>query len=116
MYQSTVLQWAQIQSISSTTFTGSYQLLGTISNEPRILRITNGSNVAITISQNGTTDMDVVLAGATLQLDLGEQRGNPSPATSIQSRTAIYVKGSAGTGNVYLAYLYASTPSQTLPL
>lgn len=114
--QSTVITYNPMQSIDSTTFTGSYIPLGIpIPNTSRIYKIVNNSNVLIKVSINGTTDMDVLPANSFVLYDLGTNRGNPSADTALPQGTQFYVNGPAGTGLVYLVTLFANAPTQTVP-
>lgn len=114
--QSTVITYNAIQTIDSSTFTGSYLPLGTpVPNTSRIFKIVNNSNVLALVSIDGTTDMDVLPANSFVLYDLGTNRGNPSSDTALPKGTQFFVKGASGTGLVYLVTLYANTPNQTIP-
>jgi len=97
------IAWETLRSIDSATFTGSYQALGTpLANPSFVLKLVNNSTVLVTISINGTSDIDVAPAGSFWLYDeLKTQRLEAVPAG-----TQIYVKGSAGTGLVYLVTQY----------
>lgn len=96
------VDWETLRTIDSATFTGSYQAIGTpLANPSYICKIVNNSTVLITISKNGTTDIDVAPAGSFWLYD--ESKAGPSGAyPSVPKGTQFYVKGSAGTGSVYL--------------
>lgn len=114
--QSTLITYNPMETIDSGLFTGSYLPLGTpVPTTARLFKIVNNSNVLITVSTDGVTDMDVLPANSFVLYDLGTNRGNPSADTALGQNTQFYVSGSAGTGLVYLVTLYASTPSQTIP-
>lgn len=96
------LSWETLRSIDSATFTGSYQALGTPLQHPSyILKLVNNSNVLITISIDGITDIDVAPAGSFWLYDEGKV-GISSSSPAIPAGTQFYVKGSASTGSVYL--------------
>ena len=117
MYQSTSIAYEPIKSIDSSTFTGSYQAVGAATvTEARIFKIVNNSNKGVTVSLDGSTDVDFVPASTFVLYDLGTNRGSPSPTLVLQPGTQFYVKGAAGTGLVYVVILYGNTPSQTIPL
>lgn len=117
MYQSTVVAYETIKSIDSATFSGSYQAVGTATtHEARIFKIVNNSTMPVTISTDGTNDMDFLPASSFVLYDLGTNRGNPAPALSLPKNTQFYAKGSAGTGLVYVVVIYANTPSPTIPI
>jgi hypothetical protein len=114
--QSTLIAYNPMQSIDSATFTGSYiPLGGPTPTTCRIFKIVNTSNVLITVSTDGVTDMDVLPTNSFVLYDLGTNRGNPSADTALGQNTQFYVSGEAGTGLVYLVTLYASTPFQQVP-
>lgn len=100
------LDWETLRSIDSSTFTGSYQALGTPLVHPAyILKMVNNSTVLVTVSIDGTTDIDVAPAGSFWLYDEGKV-GISSFIPAVPAGTQIYVKGSAGTGSVYLVSQY----------
>lgn len=100
------LTWETLRSIDSATFTGSYQNLGTPLLFPSyICKLVNNSTVLVTISIDGINDMDVAPAGGFWLYDEGKVGvGGGFPA--LPEGTQIMVKGSAGTGSVYLVSQY----------
>ena|SRR5580765_7356656 len=117
MYQSTVVTYEALKSIDSATFTGSYQAIGTATtHEARIFKIVNNSNVGVTISLDGSTDMDFIPPATFVLYDLGTNRGNPTASLVLQRGTQFYIKGAAGMGLVYAVVMYGNTPTQTIPL
>lgn len=106
MAYSNRLQWETLRSIDSSTFTGSYQALGTPLVYPSyILKLVNNSTVAVTISFDGVTDHDIAPANSFWLYDEGKTGGSAS-IPAVSAGTAVYVKGSAGTGSVYLVNQY----------
>lgn len=104
MAYTTRLAWETLRSIDSATFTGSYQALGApLAHPSYILKLVNNSTVLVTISIDGLTDVDVAPANSFWLYD--EDEGNPAHESMPQG-TQIYVKGSAGTGSVYLVTQY----------
>lgn len=99
----------ELTSIDSASFTGSYQVINTDGlDEPcSLIRIINDSNRDITVSYDGTTDHDFVPTAETLQLPAQANAGPTSWSSMMPKGTRVYVKGSAGTGFVYLAGYYA---------
>lgn len=99
---------AALTSIDSAGFTGSYQVINS-SGLPYpcfLVRLINDSDRDVTISYDGATDNDYLRSGETLQFPAQSNAG-PSSWESIFSKgTKVYVKGSAGTGLVYLAAYY----------
>jgi len=97
-----------LRSINSATFTGSYQQVGTALTYPtRILKIYNGANVAITISWDGINDHEYLPASGFVLLDISTNKQSNFQC-QIPAGTSIFVKGSAGTGSVYVSTYYTN--------
>lgn len=100
------LAWETLRSIDSATFTGSYQAVGTPLLYPSyILKMVNNSNVLVTVSIDGINDIDVAPANSFWLYDESKV-GMSSSIPAIPKGTQILVKGSAGTGSVYLVSQY----------
>lgn len=98
--------WETLRSIDSATFTGSYQALGTaLSNPAYKVKLVNNSSVLVTISIDGATDIDVAPANSFWLYDESNS-GERGQYPAVRANTQFYVKGSAGTGSVYLAVQY----------
>lgn len=96
----TRLTWEPLRSIDSATFTGNYLRLGDpLSHPAYILKLVNNSTVLVTISIDGTTDIDVAPSNSFWLYDEESHEAN-------RAGTQFYVKGSAGTGFVYLVSQY----------
>lgn len=114
--QSTVLTWDKLRSIASSAVSGTYAAVGTAFTYPvRLLKILNNSTEDVTVSIDGVNDYDYIPAGSFTLYDCGTNRGNPSPSMEIRQNTQIFVKGTGGTGNIYVVCLYAFDPSYLLP-
>jgi len=98
------IAWETLRSIDSSGFTGSYQLLGGPLLYPSIiLKIVNNSNALVTISIDGSTDIDVVPATSfTLYDEL--KYGNPN-YQFVRAGTQFFVKGASSVSNAGLVYL-----------
>lgn len=117
MYVSTILQYETLRSLDSATLAGSYLPIGTpLADAARILKIVNVSNVTVTISTDGTNDMDILPGGSFVLYDAGTNRGNAAPCMTFAKGTQFYAKGSVGVGLIYLVSLYGYTNPQTPPL
>jgi hypothetical protein len=111
--QSTVLQWDLLRSIASSAISGTYALVGTAFTYPaRIVKILNNTTEDITVSIDGTNNYDYIPAGGYTLYDAGTNRGNSASEANFPQGTAIYVKGTAGTGNVYVVVIYAYSSTQ----
>lgn len=103
MGYTTRVAWETLRSIDSATFTGSYQALGTPLTQPSyILKLVNNSTVLVTISIDGVNDHDIAPAGSFWLYD----EAKTPHEERFPSGSQIYVKGSAGTGSVYLVSQY----------
>lgn len=99
------IAWETLRSIDSSTFTGSYQAIGTPLLYPSyICKLVNNSTVLVTISIDGTNDMDVAPQNSFWLYDEGKAPQPYNPA--LPKGTKFFVKGSAGTGSVYLISQY----------
>jgi len=97
-----------LRSIDSSTFTGSYQAVGTALSFPtRIIKIYNGSSVGITISWDGINDHEYLPSTGFVLLDVATNKESNFQC-QISANTQIFVKGSSGTGLVYLSTYYCN--------
>ena len=95
---STALYPETLRSIDSSTFSGSYQAVGTPFLHPiRLMKLTNNSNVDVTVSWDGATDHEILIAGSFLLIDVATNK-EASLAFDISQNTQISVKGAAGVG------------------
>ena len=98
-------------SIDSATFTGNYQLLSGpagIAQALIMMQISNDSDENITISYDGVNDNDFLLAGLDRELQFQTNSSEPGKVAMLPKGTKVYVKGTAGSGSVYLAGWYIS--------
>lgn len=107
MALSSKLVYETLKSIDSASFTGSYQTLGAALGHPGVIvRLVNNSGVLITISTDGSTDMDVAPANSFWLYDVTSDSPSENDSIFIPKGTQYYVKGSASTGLVYLVVQY----------
>jgi len=100
------IYWEPLRSIDSATFTGSYQALGTpLAHPGYIVKLVNNSSVLVTISVDGVNDVDVAPANSFWLYDESKS-GSPPEQQACPKGLQFYVKGSAGTGSVYLVVQY----------
>ena len=118
MYQSNRANFQALLSIDTSTFTGAYQLLGTLTYPGRLLTMVNGSDRAVTVSFDGVTDhLYFGASNATPQsFPLGNLKGASSDVLELRQGTAVYAKGLAGgTGLFTVSVVSALTPSTQVP-
>lgn len=109
MGYTTNINWEILRSLDSATLTGSYQALGTPLIHPSYkCKIVNNSTVLITISNDGINDKDVVPGASFVLYDEGTV-GQSGAFPAIPAGTQISVKGTAGTGVIYLVSQYIVT-------
>lgn len=88
--------------IAASTFTGSYQVIGTITKPSSILMVQNDTTVTVTLSDDGVTDGKNFIPGERCVLD------DASDSINWPSGTTFYAKGAAGTGNFQVSYIFAN--------
>lgn len=93
-------------SVNSAAMTGTYQAIGLpFSNAAAIVKIVNDSDELVDVSIDGTTDHDVVPGSSFFLYDITSDSPGGTPEFLPQG-TQFFVKGTAGTGLVYLVYMY----------
>jgi hypothetical protein len=108
MAYSKILKYETIRSIDSSTFTGSYQAIGgPLLHPASIVKMVNNSTSLVTVSNDGTTTVDVAPANSFWLYDYtANTPTNGDDAIFAPQGTQYFVSGSAGTGSVYLVVLY----------
>lgn len=100
---STRIAWETLRSVDSSTFIGAYVALGGPLVHPAYkIKLVNNSNVLVTVSINGSTDIDVAPANSFWLYDETVTTNHEV----LSEGTQIFVKGAAGTGNIYLVVQY----------
>lgn len=112
MAYTTRIAWETLRSLDSATLAGAYVAVGGPLLHPAyILKLVNNSNILVTISIDGATDVDVAPANSFWLYDEGKV-GQSSAVPAMPQGTQIYVKsgtGAAGVGLVYLVSQYIVT-------
>jgi hypothetical protein len=106
MAYTTRIKWETLRVFDSATLSGAYQALGTaISHPAYIVKMVNNSTATVTVSIDGATDIDVCPASSFWLYDeyKSEER------ESLPSGTQFFIKGTAGTGSIYLVVQYLQT-------
>ena len=96
------------RSIDASTFTGSYQVFGSIlSVNPALIIIQNDTTVDVTISDDGVNDSLTIPIGTSMVLDLRSNRTPQGSDLSFPIGTQFQVNAVAGTGSLYMSIIYA---------
>lgn len=91
----------------SAPFTGSAQLLGTLTNNPVIILVKNQSTVPVFFANNtGSTRGTTMVAGETFVLDCRANKGLAANG-AFPINTSFYVTGTGGTGAFKVSIIYA---------
>lgn len=102
-----ISQIAKTGSELTASMTGSWALIGTLTQEPAIIIFDNQGTVSIAISTDGgTTTWRTFPAGEALILDLRAAQGH-APNFGFPIGTAFYGNGASGTFSI--SYIYAKT-------
>lgn len=107
MAQNSVKPFA-LSSILSSAVTSLYAPLnGTgFAQAPFFIRINNASSVAIIVSYDGVNDHEFLAANSVFELP-SQTNAQPNAQVALfPKNTIVYIKGTAGTGNVYLSGYY----------
>ena len=99
-----------LRTFESASLTSSYQLVGSVFTYPvRIMKITSTSTTDVLVSWDGINDHEIIPAGSFLLLDVSANR-ETSQICEISKGTSILVKGTAGTGNIYISTYVVTQP------
>lgn len=97
-------------SLAGASLTASYQPVNT-SGLPEacfLVRIYNTTSGAVDVSFDGSTDSDVMVANSYIEVS-AQANAQPNGNVALFPKGLIvYVKGSAGAGNVYVSGYYVS--------
>ena len=103
------LSYGPLSSLSSTSMTTSYTVIGPpLAFSASIIKVVNNSNQLVTISVDGVVDNDVVPPNSFFLYDITSAAPAGLPGTFFQNGTQLYAKGTAGTGTIYFVYMYVS--------
>ncbi len=97
-----------LSNVLSSTVTSLYAPLnGTgFIQSPFFIRIVNASTMGITVSYDGTHDNEFIPSNTVFELP-SQTNSQPNAQVALFSKgTIVYIKGTAGTGNIYLSGYY----------
>ncbi len=108
-YKNTV-KAVPLDDIDSATLNGTYAIInsGGLPHPCFLLRVMNASTKDVTISYDGSTDNEVVLANSTLVVNA---QANSQPASYIANFPKgfiVWAKGTAGVGFIYVSAYYSA--------
>jgi hypothetical protein len=98
------MAYIPMTNIASSTLTGSYQPINSSgTTEPCwAFKIVNNSTEDVTVSLDGIHDHDYVPSNSGAVIDVYTNSQTQNKCNVLGKNTVVYVKGTAGTGNVYL--------------
>jgi hypothetical protein len=101
--------WDALRTLAYGSISGTYAALGTAILFPVVnMKIYNGTNALLTFSFDSITDNFVIPALSAAVWDIASNRVASGEDLSLKANTTVYVKGSPGSGSVYLEVIYAS--------
>ena len=105
------VQAIPLTNIASSTVSGSYAAINAtgLPNACFLIRIINNSTQDVTVSYDGTTDHEYVIKATVSQFSFQANSKPNNFVANIAQGTKVYVKGTAGTGNIYLAGYFQSS-------
>ena len=92
--------------IDTSTLTGGYDSIGVLEENPVQIVFDNQSNVAVEISNNGTSTWHTFPAGEALVLDMRAAHGIAANYT-FKKGMEFFAQGSAGVGIFSISYTFA---------
>lgn len=98
-----------LTNIASSTLTSSYKPINASGlDQPCFtIRITNNSSNDVTISYDGINDNEIVLKSGGIFDSNSQTNSLPNNKVAMWNKgKVIYIKGTAGTGNIYLSGYY----------
>lgn len=103
-----ILKQEILRSFDTATLSGTYQNLGTsLAHPATMVKIVNTSSVAVIISIDGVNDYDICPASSFFLYDItANTPSQGDDAIFVPEGTQYSVKGTAGTGLVYLVVNY----------
>lgn len=109
---SKIAKYDAIRTLGFASVSGSYTGIGSPASFPiRIIKFTNQTNADLYISDDGTTDCDIVPAGGFVLYDFGSNKSNMSGSLDFPRYTRFYARTATGSnptsGTLYLSIIYA---------
>lgn len=98
-----------LTSRASSTLTAGYQSINPngLPQACEIIYLTSSSSTEVTVSFDGVNDHEILVATAGRIPLFAQNNAQPKAEKSLWPKgTVVYVKGTAGTGNIYLSGYY----------
>lgn len=98
-----------LTSVASVSLVGTYAPINTtgLPNACFMLRLTNSTDVGVTVSFDGVTNNEYIPAGGVVNLPVQSNSQYNNFIANFPRGTIVYVKGTAGmTGSIYLSGYY----------
>jgi len=97
-----------LSSVLSSALTGVYAPLNATGfiQAPFLIRIINAGSTAITVSYNGVDDHEFIPINGIFELASQTNSQPNAQMALIPKHTIVYIKGTAGTGSIYLSGYY----------
>ena len=98
----------ELASIASGSVSASYAVIDSSGIEKACfrLKVVNNSDKDVTVSFDGSTDHEYIVNATTEQFPAQDYAQPPNWVSLWPVGTKVYVKGVAGTGNIYLSGYY----------
>lgn len=96
-----------LMTFNSASLTSSYQAIGSLANSARIIKFKNVSTVPVTLSWDGVHDHETLAVNETMIIDVSTNREVATQILEVVANQTFFVKGSAGTGSIYISSYYA---------
>lgn len=102
------VQAATLTSVAGSSLSSSYTVINTngLPEPCFLIRITNTTSGAVTISLDGSTDHDIVPGSGSITIEAQTNAQPPAWFSLFGKYQKVWVKGSSGSGNVYLSAYY----------
>lgn len=106
------LQWENLRSLAFGSIGASYTQVGAVFANPiLILKIYNGTNEDVFLSDDGTNDKDIIPQGVTFQIDISSNKVN-NIGLFQKAGSALFIKegpdGAPASGSVFVTALHAN--------
>lgn len=105
------VQAIPLTNIASSTLSSSYQAINAtgLPFPCFMIRLNSTSSTPVTVSFDGINDHEFLLNGTFVNLNFQTNSRPSNDVAYMKAGTVVWVKGTAGTGNIYLSGYYQTT-------